>query len=109
MLDDSHPVNDQIVGARKVARISLGNGKKSVFKPASSAGDFGVYVTTRGTWDGRFIGVLTVVRKTDGRRIFPFPGAPEIGPFDTAAEARAAASDYGEVLVQADLRNPESG
>jgi hypothetical protein len=91
----------------KVARISLGKRRGYESRPASSVEDFDIHVTTRGTWDGRFCGVLTVVRKTDGRQLFPFPGAPDIGPFDTIDAARAAAQAYGENLVAADLAKPE--
>jgi len=48
-----------------------------------------------------------VVRKTDGRVLFPFDGAPELGPFPTKVEALAAAQVYGEHIVAADLARPE--
>jgi hypothetical protein len=54
------------------------------------------------------IGSLKVVRKTDGRLLFPFAGAPVIGPFATALEARSAATIYGAQIVADDIKNPET-
>lgn len=71
-----------------------------------SAG-FKVLVTAKPGVDGRFIGVLKVIRNADRRVIFPFPGAPEIGPFATIEKARAAALEYGHKVVADDRRNPE--
>ncbi|MCG1047860.1 hypothetical protein IHE29_04990 [Mycetohabitans rhizoxinica] len=68
---------------------------------------FKVLVTAKPGVDGRFIGMLKVVRQADRRVIFPFPGAPEIGPFDTIEQARAAALEYGRKVVADDRRNPE--
>nr|WP_323072861.1 DUF6723 family protein [Mycetohabitans endofungorum] len=68
---------------------------------------FKVLVTAKPGMDGRFIGVLKVVRQADRRVIFPFPGAPEIGPFDTIEQARTAALEYGRKVVADDRRNPE--
>ncbi len=39
--------------------------------------------------------------------MFPFDGAPELGPFVTKVEALAAAEVYGEHIVAADLAHPE--
>ena len=47
------------------------------------------------------------MRTTDDRLIFPYDGAPMIGPFDTALEAREAAARKGAEVVAADLLNPE--
>ncbi|WP_408239956.1 MULTISPECIES: DUF6723 family protein [Paraburkholderia] len=60
------------------------------------------------TEHGRYFGTLKVVRKTDGRVIYPFDGAPAIGPFSTAQEARDAAKEYGRTLVSGDVLNPET-
>jgi hypothetical protein len=57
---------------------------------------------------GMHIGSLKVVRKTDGRLLFPFAGAPVIGPFATALEARSAATVCGARIVADDIRNPET-
>jgi hypothetical protein len=75
--------------------------------PAKSESDFEVSASSRLAGYRRFFGVLNVVRKTDGRLLFPFDGAPELGPFPTKVEALAAALVYGEHIVAADLTNPE--
>jgi hypothetical protein len=83
---------------------------KSVFipsVPARSEGDFDVSASSRLAGYRRFFGVLRVVRTTDGRLLFPFDGAPELGPYPTKVEALAAAQVYGEHIVAADLANPE--
>jgi hypothetical protein len=75
--------------------------------PARSESDFEVSTSSRLAGYRRFFGVLNVVRKTDGRLLFPFDGAPELGPYPTKVEALAAAQVYGEHIVAADLANPE--
>jgi hypothetical protein len=75
--------------------------------PAKSESDFEISASSRLAGYRRFFGVLNVVRKTDGRLLFPFDGAPELGPFPTKVEALAAAQVYGEHIVAADLANPE--
>lgn len=75
--------------------------------PARSESDFEVKAASKLAGYRRFFGVLSVVRKTDGRKLFPFDGAPELGPFPTKIEAIAAAQVYGEHIVAADLANPE--
>jgi hypothetical protein len=57
---------------------------------------------------GMQIGSVKVVRKTDGRLLFPCPGAPVIGLFATALEARSAATIYGAQIVADDIKNPET-
>jgi hypothetical protein len=56
---------------------------------------------------GRFYGSLKVVRMTDDRVLFPFPGASEVGPFIDRAEAIEAAQSLGRQIVAGDLLNPE--
>lgn len=56
---------------------------------------------------GQYFGVLKVKRRTDGRQLFPYEGAPQIGPFATGYEARAAAAQYGQSIVDMDLATPE--
>jgi hypothetical protein len=73
----------------------------------ATAGDYRIYLTYRRTATGKFTGDLKVVRTTDDRLIFPYDGAPVIGPFDTALEAREAAARKGAEVVAADLLNPE--
>ncbi|ALE57372.1 hypothetical protein AC233_23080 [Burkholderia sp. HB1] len=73
----------------------------------TTASDYRIYPTYRRTATGTFTGDLKVVRTTDDRVIFPYDGAPMIGPFETALEAREAAARKGAELVAADLLNPE--
>jgi hypothetical protein len=75
--------------------------------PGHSADDFQIYASYRGSTASGFFGTLKVVRKTDGRLLFPFDGADTIGPFVTKAEAVAAALARGDAVVQADLERPE--
>jgi hypothetical protein len=75
--------------------------------PAKSESDFEISASSRLAGYRRFFGVLNVVRKTDGKLLFPFDGAPELGPFPTKVEALASAQVYGEHIVAADLANPE--
>jgi hypothetical protein len=71
-----------------------------------SPDDFAIYATYR-LLHGRFMGSLKVVRKTDSRLLFPFDGAPTIGPFAHKEEALRAAASLGVEIVKADLANPE--
>ena len=75
--------------------------------PATSEEDFEVSATSKLAGYRRFFGVLKVVRTTDGRVLFPFDGAPELGPYATKLEAVAAAQVYGEHIVTSDLARPE--
>jgi hypothetical protein len=69
--------------------------------------DYRIYAGYHRTGSGDFVGELKVVRTTDGKVLFPFDGAPGIGPFQSAAEAREAARSKGEETIAADLSNPE--
>jgi hypothetical protein len=71
------------------------------------ASDYQVYATYRRTGSGTFMGDLKVVRMTDSRVLFPFDGAPAIGPFKVASDALEAARFRGAEIVAADLANPE--
>ncbi len=75
--------------------------------PAASEDDFEISATSKLAGYRRFFGVLKVVRTTDGRVLFPFDGAPELGPYATKLEAVAAAQVYGEHIVTSDLARPE--
>lgn len=75
--------------------------------PGKSESDFEVSAGSKLAGYRRFFGVLRVVRKTDGRLLFPFDGAPELGPYATKQEALAAAQVYGEHIVEGDLARPE--
>ncbi|WP_256701269.1 DUF6723 family protein [Caballeronia sordidicola] len=68
--------------------------------------DFAIFATYR-LIHGRFIGSLKVVRKTDNRLLFPFEGAPTIGPFDHKEEALRASETLGIQIVEGDIANPE--
>mgnify|MGYP007053963445 CR=1 FL=1 len=57
-----------------------------------SDGDFEIFATYHGTSDGRYVGGLRVIRKSDRKILFPFEGAPQIGPYATPAQAREAAA-----------------
>jgi hypothetical protein len=75
--------------------------------PGKDESDFEVSAASRLAGYRRFFGVLRVVRKTDGRLLFPFDGAPELGPYTTKQEALAAAQVYGEHIVEHDIARPE--
>ncbi|MFP3555044.1 DUF6723 family protein [Paraburkholderia sp. SIMBA_049] len=75
--------------------------------PGKNEGDFEVSAGSKLAGYRRFFGVLRVVRKTDGRLLFPFDGAPDLGPYPTKEEALAAAQVYGEHIVEHDLARPE--
>jgi hypothetical protein len=75
--------------------------------PGASADDFQIYASYRGTNASGFFGTLKVVRKTDGKLLFPFDGADNIGPFPTKADAVAAALARGDAVVDGDLACPE--
>ncbi|MCI0152063.1 hypothetical protein KNO81_40245 [Paraburkholderia sediminicola] len=71
-------------------------------------GDFEIYASYHGTADGRYVGSLRVVRRSDRKILFPFDGAPQIGPFATPAEAREAAVECGRKIVAVDRSAPEA-
>jgi hypothetical protein len=75
--------------------------------PGSTKDDFLIYASYRGTSGSGFFGTLKVVRKTDGKLLFPFEGADSIGPFASKAEAVQAAQERGEQVVSGDLERPE--
>lgn len=53
-------------------------------------------------------GCLRSSGKTDNRLLFPFDGAPTIGPFDEKADALSAAATLGVAIVDADIANSET-
>ncbi|MBB5445978.1 hypothetical protein OKW46_003753 [Paraburkholderia sp. WSM4179] len=75
--------------------------------PGTSEDDFEISASAKMAGYRRFFGVLKVVRTTDGRMLFPFDGAPELGPHASRLEALAAAQVYGEHIVASDLERPE--
>ncbi|OAJ53066.1 hypothetical protein A6V36_11915 [Paraburkholderia ginsengiterrae] len=70
-------------------------------------GEYEIHGSYHGTSDGRFVGRLKVLRKADRKVLFPFDGAPQIGPCATFEEARRAAIEYGRKIVAADRATPE--
>lgn len=74
---------------------------------AVTADDYAIHVATTNVALQRFIGKLTVVRKTDGRKLYPFEGAPFIGPFNSIQKAKEAALALGASVVLGDLKTPE--
>jgi hypothetical protein len=58
--------------------------------------DFEIYASYQVNAAGLYIGTLKVVRKTDGRLLFPFAGA------------RTAAATFGSRIVAGDIDNPEA-
>jgi hypothetical protein len=75
--------------------------------PGKSASDYEVSASSKFVGYRRYFGFLKVVRKTDNKVLFPFEGAPELGPFPTREEAQACAATYGRQIVAGDLANPE--
>jgi hypothetical protein len=73
---------------------------------AVSEDDFAIYASYRIGAGRAYIGTLKVVRKTDSRLLFPFDGAPAIGPFATKEEAIFAAQERGREIALADLKAP---
>jgi hypothetical protein len=76
--------------------------------PTLDDDEYSVFVAGHRTSDGRFTGALKVVRKADKRLLFPFDGAPVIGPYRNADEARRAAVEVGKRVVTADRAAPEA-
>jgi hypothetical protein len=74
---------------------------------APAAAGYRIYSTYRRNGCGEYTGDLKVVRVPDGRMIYPFDGAPGIGPYPVAQAAREAAAELGAKLVEADRQNPE--
>ncbi|MEZ2354881.1 DUF6723 family protein [Caballeronia sp. RCC_10] len=75
--------------------------------PGLTEDDFCIYASCRGSRASGYYGTLKVVRKTDGRILFPFDGADTIGPYATRDAAVAAAEHRGDEVVRGDLRTPE--
>ena len=88
-------------------RLVLFSSKSVPAMPGHSQGDFQIYASYRGSPSAGFYGTLKVVRKTDGRLLYPFDGASDIGPFSTSTGALAAAQQRGLAIVDGDLAQPE--
>jgi hypothetical protein len=74
--------------------------------PATTLDQFKIAVTYQRS-NGLYFGKLRVQRTTDGALLFPFDGAPEIGPYPTGEEAVEAARLVAKTIAEADLRCPE--
>jgi hypothetical protein len=85
-----------------------GGRRSRTVEAARTRSDFEVYASYQINAGGLFVGTLKVVRKTDGRLLFPFNGAPVIGPFGTRREACDAAQQRGAALVDSDIESPET-
>ncbi|MFL9858644.1 hypothetical protein PQR72_23375 [Paraburkholderia madseniana] len=66
-----------------------------------------IFATYERLSDGRYAGKLRVLRKADRKLLFPFDGAPQIGPYETPEAARQAALDYGRKIAAGDRAAPE--
>jgi hypothetical protein len=82
---------------------------RKVFKAIAgeTVDDFATYASYRISSGGLYEGTLKVVRKTDGRVLFPFEGADPLGPFANKEAAIEAAHLCAERIIVADLANPE--
>ena len=76
--------------------------------PGASPDDFKIYVSYKTNMSGQCFGLLKVIRKTDNRLLFPFTGAPELGPFPIKEDALNAAQELGWRIVSDDIANPET-
>jgi hypothetical protein len=75
--------------------------------PGLTPDDFAIYASHRRGAAAEYYGTLKVVRKTDGRLLYPFEGAPTIGPFSSRARATEAAEQLGVTIVMGDIARPE--
>jgi hypothetical protein len=73
----------------------------------ASEEDFDIFCTYHVNAGGQFNAALKVVRKTDGRLLYPYEGAGPIGPYPTQNEALSAARSRGRAIVLGDLARPE--
>ncbi len=74
--------------------------------PAQSVDQYAVTIGSVET-SKLFYGKLKVTRLTDKRVIFPYDGAEKIGPYNSPADAIAAAQQVADKFVRSDLQNPE--
>jgi hypothetical protein len=85
-----------------VARRKITGARNGKTAP-ESPDDYAVYLTASRAPSGQYFGRLEVVRKTDGKTIYPYDGVLEIGPFETVEEARRSARNLGGMVIDADL------
>jgi hypothetical protein len=75
-------------------------------QPALGRDSYSVTVTVGGTQSQQYAR-LKIRRLRDKKTIYPFDGAPEIGPYEDMETARNQALAYGWSLVDADIALPE--
>jgi hypothetical protein len=75
--------------------------------PGTSEADFDIVTTYHDNGSRQFYVKLKVTRSTDGRRLYPFDGASQIGPYPDHQAAFEAATALGRQIIRADLNNPE--
>ena len=82
---------------------------KPVMSPlrGETADDYAIYASYRPSSGGGYFGTLKVVRKPDNRLLFPFEGAPPLGPFPSKHEGVAAAEAMAQSIIQGDITSPE--
>ncbi|WP_061132797.1 DUF6723 family protein [Caballeronia fortuita] len=73
----------------------------------ASQDDYAIYASYRPHVGGVFVGTLKVVRQTDGRLLYPYDGAEQLGPCPSKDEATKLAVQRGDEIVRADLECPE--
>lgn len=66
-----------------------------------------MYASYRLNAGALFVGNLRVVRMTDGRVLYPYVGAPTVGPFNLKEEAYAASIALANKLIDDDIKSPE--
>jgi hypothetical protein len=76
-------------------------------QPGLTSEDFAIYASYRRGTATEYYGTLKVVRRTDSRLLYPFDGAPPLGPFTSKDEAVCAARNFGNAIVQGDIIRPE--
>ncbi|MDR5740170.1 DUF6723 family protein [Caballeronia sp. LZ016] len=91
----------------KRPKLALFPTKSVVPTPGATEDDFVIYASYRGNSASGYYGTLKVVRTTDGKLLYPFEGAEQIGPFGSMADAISAAHFRGDMIVNGDLKSPE--
>ncbi|WP_341845309.1 DUF6723 family protein [Caballeronia temeraria] len=76
-------------------------------RPRLTPDDFAIYASYRIGTATEYYGTLKVVRRTDTRLLYPFDGAPTLGPFISSEEAICATRNFGNAIVEGDLLRPE--
>jgi hypothetical protein len=88
-----------------------GQGQRDAIVPGYEtllADDYQISVSAHPADAGGYYGVLQLVRKTDGRQLYPFKGASPVGPFASEQDAKVEAERLGTRLAEADMLDPET-